>query len=80
MEDKLLTASETAEFLRVSEPTLARWRCAGGGPKFRRVGAKRNARIVYALSTLQDWVASREFQSTTEADAADQMIQQGGGL
>jgi hypothetical protein len=34
----LLTQSETAELLRLSERTLERWRVVGGGPVFCKLG------------------------------------------
>jgi predicted DNA-binding transcriptional regulator AlpA len=39
----LLTATETADVLRVSERTVERWRSTGEGPAFVRVGPRRVA-------------------------------------
>lgn len=69
-----LTVEETAEHLRVSVPTLNRWRCAGEGPRFLRLGVGRNGRTVYSLADVDEWAASRAFQSTTEADVADRTL------
>ena len=55
------TQSEAAEFLRLSERTLERWRVEGMGPQFRRFGR----RVVYAQSDLEAWADSRCFQSTS---------------
>lgn len=43
-----LIQSEAADFLRVSERSLERWRVEGTGPNFRRFGR----RIVYATTDL----------------------------
>jgi predicted DNA-binding transcriptional regulator AlpA len=55
------TQSEAAEFLRLSERTLERWRVEGMGPRFRRFGR----RVVYAKSDLEVWADSRCFDSTS---------------
>ena len=54
--------SETAEFLRLSERTLERWRVEGMGPPFRRFGR----RIVYAKADLERWADGRCFESTSQ--------------
>lgn len=58
-----VTQSEAADFLRISERTLERWRVEGNGPRFRRFGR----RIVYAQSDLESWADGRCYQSTSEA-------------
>lgn len=50
-----LTAQEAANFLRVSIPTLERWRTLGAGPPFVRCGR----RILYRVQDLEDWLASQ---------------------
>ncbi len=57
------TQSEAADFLRVSERTLERWRVEGNGPRFRRFGR----RVVYALGDLDSWANDRCYQSTSQA-------------
>jgi excisionase family DNA binding protein len=59
---KLLTQSEAADLLRLSERTLERLRLTGGGPKFARMGR----RVRYRLSDLEAWIASRVVGSTSE--------------
>ena len=49
----LLTASEAARALRLSERTLERLRCSGLGPKF----IKLKRRVLYQQSDLSEWVA-----------------------
>ena len=61
-----LTQPEVAEFLRVSERSLERWRVEGSGPRFRRFGR----RVVYAQHDLVAWAEGRSFSSTAEAGAA----------
>ena len=55
------TQSEAADFLRLSERTLERWRVEGDGPTFRRFGR----RVVYAKSDLEAWADTRCFQNTS---------------
>ena len=59
-----LTQQETAAYLRLSPRTLERHRVAGSGPPFAKLGR----RVVYSQLSLDDWVAARTFQSTSEAD------------
>jgi len=58
----LLTQSEAAELLRISERTLERLRVSGTGPKFIRI---RHA-IRYRQSDVEAWLASRVVGSTSE--------------
>jgi len=62
----LLTQSEAAEYLRISERTLERWRVAGSGPAFCKLGR----RVLYQGSTLEEWIGSRVVHSTSEAATA----------
>ena len=55
------TQGEAADFLRISERTLERWRVEGNGPRFRRFGR----RVVYSKSDLEIWADGRCFQSTS---------------
>jgi excisionase family DNA binding protein len=59
----LLTQSETAELLRLSERTLERWRVVGGGPVFCKLGK----RVLYRQADLDEWIASHAVRSTSEA-------------
>jgi len=59
----LLTQSETAELLRLSERTLERWRVVGGGPVFCKLGK----RVLYRRADLDEWIASHVVNSTSEA-------------
>lgn len=61
-----LTESEAADSLRVSARTLARWRVAGGGPPFARLGARR---IAYPVDGLKAWGAGRTFASVAAEGA-----------
>lgn len=52
----LLTNTEAAEYLRLSPRTLDRWRWAGRGPKFKKVGGA----VRYARSDLNDFAQIEE--------------------
>jgi excisionase family DNA binding protein len=58
----MLTQSECAELLRLSERTLERLRVSGLGPKFVRLGRS----IRYRLCDVEAWIASRVVGSTSE--------------
>ena len=60
-----LTQAEAADFLRISERTLERWRVEGNGPRFRRFGR----RVVYAKSDLEIWADDRCYSSTSAREA-----------
>jgi excisionase family DNA binding protein len=61
----LLTQSEAAELLRLSERTLERLRVSGAGPKFCRLGHS----VRYRLGDVEAWIASRVVGSTSEQPA-----------
>lgn len=61
-----LLEAEAAELLRLSPRTLQRLRQEGGGPRFRRLGARRRGRIVYAADDLIAWADARAVSSTSE--------------
>jgi hypothetical protein len=62
----LLTPAEFAAFVGVSERTTARWREAGSGPRFVKLGH----RIFYTRDAVIENVKSATYQSTAEAKQA----------
>lgn len=58
------TAPEVAERLRVSEPTLARWRCTGKGPAYIKSGG----RVLYREADLTAY-EERNLRSKTRPHA-----------
>jgi hypothetical protein len=58
----LLMQHEAAALLRLSERTLERFRVTGFGPPFIKAGR----RVLYRPSDLDEWIASRICQSTSE--------------
>jgi len=67
--DRLMTAPEIAELLRVEVATLAKWRVIGCGPKWLRLPNSRTIR--YRRADIDVWLDGRTFQSTREADDAE---------
>jgi hypothetical protein len=57
-----LTTVEAASFLRLSPRTLEKQRVLGGGPQFRKFGA----RVLYAASDLRSWADSRAYGMTSD--------------
>ena len=56
----LLTTTEVAAQLRVTVRSLQRWRTAGLGPWFVRLGPRK---IAYAGAELRKWLDTRSHQS-----------------
>ena len=52
----LFRENEAADYLGLAPKTLARWRWAGKGPKFRKLGAA----VRYAVTDLDAFIASSE--------------------
>ena len=59
---RLLTQSEAAKALRLSERTLERLRLTGGGPLFVKAGRA----VRYRESDLEAWISERVVNSTSE--------------
>lgn len=61
-----LTATEAAEYCRLSVKTLERYRKAGGGPRFRKGGGEAGSktRVVYHIDDLDQWL--RPMDSTSD--------------
>jgi excisionase family DNA binding protein len=58
---RLLTQSETAKLLRLSERTLERLRVSGGGPAFVKLGRS----VRYREVEVERWVEGRVVSSTS---------------
>lgn len=59
---EFLTTDEAGAFLRLSPRTLEKQRVLGGGPRFRKFGA----RVVYAVEDLRAWADSRAYGMTSD--------------
>ncbi len=59
---EFLTTDEAGAFLRLSPRTLEKQRVLGGGPRFRKFGA----RVVYAVEDLRVWANSRAYGMTSD--------------
>jgi predicted DNA-binding transcriptional regulator AlpA len=59
---RLLVQAEAAEFLRLSPRTLERYRVAGTGPRYCKLGR----RVAYREADLDAWIAARVVGSTSE--------------
>jgi len=57
---QLFTPAEAAAFLRSNTRTLERWRHAGSGPIFAKIGR----RVAYRPTDLSAWVEQRLFSHT----------------
>lgn len=59
---EFLTTQEAAELLRLSPRTLEKQRVLGGGPRFRKFGA----RVVYAMADLRAWADGNAYGMTSD--------------
>ena len=64
MIEELLDTEAVARNYGLAPVTLRKWRMNGVGPRFVRLGRA----IRYRKSAVDDFLASREFTTTTEAD------------
>ena len=61
----VITASQAAKLVGLSESTLAKLRLNGNGPLYCKLGR----RVVYRPSDLEQWLQSRTARDTSDADA-----------
>jgi predicted DNA-binding transcriptional regulator AlpA len=59
---RLLNQTEAAELLRLSQRTLERLRCVGGGPRFVRLRGS----VRYRIMDIEEWIALRVVSNTSE--------------
>lgn len=57
---------EAARHVGLAPATLSKLRCAGGGPKFTRLGRA----VVYDVVDLESWVAAQGKRSSTSDETA----------
>ena len=61
--DRYINEKQAAEFLGISFKTLQGYRVKGGGPEFRKFGAKT---VRYKFADLQEWAESRKKKNTSQ--------------
>lgn len=59
---QLLTTAKAAGYLRLSQSTLNKWRCVGGGPRFVKLGRA----VRYRKSDLDAYLDERSATSTAD--------------
>jgi len=64
-ESPFLTTKEAAGYLRMSPRSLERLRFEGTGPRYRKAGAGKKAKVLYTAADLDAWL-SQPFGSTSE--------------
>ncbi len=64
LKSSLLNESQTAELLGISPATLRRWRWAGQGPAFRKLGGA----VRYAMDDIEAYVTGSLRTSTTKEE------------
>lgn len=66
----VMTTCDAAAYLGKKPQTLRKWRVAGGGPRYIRMGSGPLARVGYRLADLEAWLAARTFESTSAESVA----------
>lgn len=69
MPQQLLTERQAAQRLSLSPRTLQKWRNAGRGPRYVRLGGS-TGRVRYDVAELEVWLVAKTFASTSQ-EAAD---------
>lgn len=62
---KVVTVKAAAQYVGLSESTLAKLRLNGNGPVYCKLGR----RVVYRPADLEQWLQSRTTRDTSDADA-----------
>jgi predicted DNA-binding transcriptional regulator AlpA len=62
-QNQIFMPKRAAEWLGLSESTLAKMRLRGDGPSYIKLGARR---VGYLEEDLADWVKANRFRSTSE--------------
>lgn len=62
---EVLNTPEAARYVRLSKPTLERFRISGDGPAFLKLGGA----VRYRKADLDEWLESRITRSTSEVAA-----------
>lgn len=65
MEPDIMTTAEAAEYVRLSQPTLERFRLTGEGSEFLKLGGA----VRYRKADLDTWLESRCVRSTSDGGA-----------
>ncbi len=63
---RYLRTAAAAEYIGLTKSTLEKLRLTGGGPKFSKLGRT----VVYDRNVLDEWVASRRRESTSDQGQA----------
>ena len=66
----ILDTAGAAEYLKLSTPTLERFRLSGGGPTFAKLTPGPRGSVRYRRADLDAWMASRLVRSTSETSEA----------
>lgn len=65
----LLPSREAAEYLNVGLNTLVKLRIYGGGPAYFKLSPGRAGKVLYRVSDLEAWLASKARRNTSECPA-----------
>lgn len=71
------STAETARYLGWKPQTLRKKRHRGDGPPYYRTGDGPQARVLYDLEEVQEWLATRRFKSTSEETVKAAMAERG---
>lgn len=72
---KLLTSAETAELLGILPNTLEIWRGKGKGPRFLKMGTRKQDPVRYAEADVMAWIQERTCSNTSQYMSLPQQAQ-----
>lgn len=72
---KLLTSAETAELLGILPNTLEIWRSKGKGPRFLKMGPRKQDAVRYAEADVLAWIEERTCSNTSQYMSLPQQAQ-----
>lgn len=64
--DDVLTTLEAAQLLKRTPATLRRWRTAGEGPPWVRIGSSPKGRCLYLRRHIDSWLDANTYTSTAD--------------
>lgn len=72
---KLLTSAETAELLGILPNTLEIWRSKGKGPRFLKMGPRKQDAVRYDEAEVMAWIQERTCSNTSQYMSLPQQAQ-----
>jgi transposase-like protein len=66
MSQQMLTTEELSQRWSIAQNTLRKWRVAGGGPAYIKLGPGRNAEVRYSIDDIIEFENENKFCQTLD--------------